>query len=93
MSGERPKGPVGTRKEVGDSASSRRHPPHVDENVEDAPIQERNPSGEKVAPLPANAHGTDKPDPHDQQEEAAVEEESMYEHRRDEDKDRPPSTR
>jgi hypothetical protein len=57
------KGPVGGRKEVGDRESSQRHPPHVDENMEDAPLQEEHPSPDDVAGLPATAHGTDKQTP------------------------------
>lgn len=80
--------PPGPRKEVGNSASSRKHPPHVTENVDDAQVQ-RGAEGEEIAPLPANAHGKDRSDMTDQME---IREGSAYENRPSEDKDTPPST-
>lgn len=88
-SGAEPKGPVGTRREVGDSRSSREHPPHVTENDEGAPVQEHLESPEDVPTLPANAQGADT-QPTDG---GAIDEESMYDRRPSEDKDRPPSSR
>lgn len=88
-SGAEPKGPVGTRREVGDSRSSREHPPHVTENDEGAPVQEHLESPEDVPTLPANAQGSDT-QPTDG---GAIDEESMYDRRPSEDKDRPPSSR
>jgi hypothetical protein len=78
-------GPVGSRKEIGDSASSRRDPPHVDENMEDAPLQEEHPSPEDVPTLPATAHGIDKQSTEEQAQ--PIDEESMYDRRPEEDKD------
>jgi hypothetical protein len=54
-----PKGPVGTRQEVGSKASSQRHPPHVTVNDEGAPVQQSTTSDDDVPALPANAHGKD----------------------------------
>jgi hypothetical protein len=83
-------GPVGGRKEIGDAESSRRDPPHVDENMEDAPLQEDHPSPNDVAALPATAHGRDEV-PADEQDQP-IDPESMYDNRPEEDKDRPPSS-
>jgi hypothetical protein len=77
-------GPVGSRKEVGDSESSQRHPPHVDENMEDAPLQEDHPSPEDVAGLPATAHGEDKQTVDEQTQ--PIDPASMYDRRPEEDK-------
>lgn len=78
-------GPVGSRKEVGDSESSSVHPPHVDENMEDAPLQDEHPSPDDVATLPATAHGEDKVSTEDQKQ--PIDPESMYDGRPEEDKD------
>jgi hypothetical protein len=78
-------GPVGSRKEVGDRASSQRHPPHVDENMEDAPLQEEHPSPDDVAGLPATAHGKDKQTADEQAQ--PIDPESMYDGRPEESKD------
>jgi hypothetical protein len=80
-----PSGPVGGRKEVGDSESSRRDPPHVDENTEDAPLQEEHPSPKKVPGLPATAHGEDKASTEEQNQ--PIDDESMYDRRPEESKD------
>lgn len=79
------------REERGGADGSGLHPPHRTENFEGAPIQEERASPREVEGLPANASG---------REEVSVEEgaqpidaESAYDRRRDEDKDRPPSTR
>lgn len=87
-SGAEPKGPVGTRHEVGDSRSSREHPPHVTENDDGAPVQEHLESPDDVPTLPANSQGSDT-QPADG---GAIDEESMYDRRPSEDKDRPPSS-
>jgi hypothetical protein len=77
-------GPVGGRKEVGDKESSQLHPPHVDENMEGAPLQDEHPSPDDVAGLPATAHGKDK---HSTEEMAQpIDEASMYDGRPEEDK-------
>lgn len=83
-------GPVGSRKEIGTAASSQKHPPHLDENMEDAPLQEEHPSPDDVAALPATAHGRDK-EPTTGQEQP-IDDESMYEHRPEEDKNWDPAT-
>lgn len=67
------------REEQGDAASSQKHPPHETAQDDDAPV------------LPANAQGTDTVPT--EEIEQPIREESMYDQRRDEDKDRPPSTR
>jgi hypothetical protein len=84
MSAKPQPGPVGGRKEMGDSASSRLHPPHVDENMEDAPLQEDHPSPEDVAGLPATAHGKDKQTAEEMTQ--PINPESMYDGRPEEDK-------
>jgi hypothetical protein len=83
-------GPVGGRKEIGDAKSSRRDPPHLDKNMEDAPLQDDHPSPEDVAALPATAHGHDEI-PAEEQSQPIVPE-SMYDNRPEEDKDDPPSS-
>lgn len=82
---EQSSGP-GTRREVGDAASSQAHPPHVTENDEGAPVQRSAPAPDDVAALPANAHGRDRVDAHE--EVPQVDDESMYDNRPGEDKDR-----
>ncbi|CAN5861986.1 hypothetical protein BH23GEM3_BH23GEM3_21170 [soil metagenome] len=83
-------GPVGSRKEIGTAASSQKHPPHVDENMEDAPLQEEHPSPNDVAGLPATAHGQDKETTTAQ--EQPIDHESMYDHRPEEHKNWAPKT-
>ncbi len=68
-------GPVGNREEKGDAESSNKHPPHVE-----------NTGGPK---LPANAHGVDKLTTEEQDQ--GIDDESMYDKRPSQDKDRPPS--
>ena len=77
------------RKEVGTAASSRLHPPHVDENAEDGPVQDEHDNPADIPTLPANASGSDKitTAEHDQ----PIDDESMYDRRRSQDKDQPPS--
>lgn len=77
----------GPRKEVGDAASSRRHPPHVSENAQGAPVQ-ADAEGEPIPTLPANAHGEDRTE---MTEQPATDPESMYDRRPGENKDTPPS--
>lgn len=89
MSPDAPKGPVGTRKEVGDAQSSHRHPPHVSENAEGAPLQDDTAAG-MVPTLPANASGEDKVSTEEHAQ--PIDDESMYDRRPSEDKDRPPSS-
>ena len=67
------------REEQGDAESSRKHPPHEVGQDDDAPV------------LPANAQGADKVS--SEEMDQPIREESMYDQRRDEDKERPPSTR
>lgn len=73
------------RQEVGGPTGNRRHPPHPTENDEEAD-PDRHP-GEPV--LPANASGADR-FPVEELEQP-IEEESMYDGRPSQDKDRPPS--
>ena len=86
---QHPGGDPGARKEVGTAASSRLHPPHVDENADDAPVQAGHGNPAEIPTLPANASGHDRVTTreHDQ----GIDEESMYDRRTSQDKDRPPS--
>ncbi|HEX8832431.1 MAG TPA: hypothetical protein VF705_14750 [Longimicrobium sp.] len=74
----------GPRKEVGTAADSQRHPPHVDVNADDAPVQDSTESPTDVPVLPANAGGTD----HGGTTTGTPDDESMYGGRPGEDKDR-----
>ena len=74
-------GAPGERHEVGSAASSRRDPPHVTENDE---------AGDVDAPaLPANASGRDEIS--SEEANVRIDEESAYDGRQSQDKDRPPS--
>jgi hypothetical protein len=77
------------RREAGSARDSQRHPPHVTENDEGAPLQDENESPSEVPALPANAAGADKLDTSEQAQE--IREESMYDQRPTQDKDHPPS--
>lgn len=77
------------RMEVEDPAEERRTP-HVTLNEKRAPRDHR-PTARGGPVLPANASGTDTV-PVDLQNEE-IDEESMYDRRPDQDKDRPPSQR
>lgn len=79
------------REERGSAADSRRHPPHPSESSEAGDVQSEEAAPNQVPVLPANAQGTDKVSGEDQDQ--PIDETSMYDGRRDEDKDRPPSTR
>jgi hypothetical protein len=85
MTMERDAGP-GPRKEIGDAASSRVHPPHVTENDRGAQFQEDTQATNEVPGLPANAHGQDRVPTGAGAE--YIDDESMYEKRPGEDKDR-----
>lgn len=87
----KPEAPEEAREEKGSAASSRRHPPHATDNSDQGRVQSEDDAPGDVPVLPANAQGTDKvsTEEHDQ----PIEETSMYDGRRDEDKDTPPSTR
>lgn len=84
-----PSGPAGQRQEVGDAQSSQRHTPHLTANDKGAPLQDDVQAPNDVPVLPANASGHDTT-PADQQQRA-VNDESMYEGRPTQDKDQPPS--
>jgi hypothetical protein len=79
------------RKEVGTAASSRLHPPHVDENAAGGPVQKEHGNPADIPTLPANASGADKitTKEHDQ----GIDDESMYDRRTTQDKNQPPSDR
>lgn len=79
------------REEKGTAASSQRYPPHPTESAEEGTVQGEDSARGEVPVLPPNAQGTDKvsTEEHDQ----PIQETSMYDGRRDEDKDTPPSTR
>ncbi len=74
----------GPRKDVGTAAGSQLHPPHVDVNADDAPLQESNTSPTDVPLSGANAHGTD----HGGTTTGTPDDESMYGGRPGENKDR-----
>lgn len=80
------------REEVGGNAGNQRHPPHVTENAEGAPVQREHPAPGEIEPLPANASGRERVDP---EEDGAqrIDPESAYEGRLDEDKEHPPTSR
>lgn len=80
-------GEEGERHEVGDAQSSQRHPPHVTANDEAAPAQAE--EGAEAPVLPANAAGRDAVGAEEQDFE--VDEESAYDRRPTQDKDRPAS--
>lgn len=75
-------GSPGDRYEVGDAHSSRRDPPHVTEN-------DREGEQGEAPSLPANASGQDAVPSREQDFE--VDEESAYDRRPTQDKDRPAS--
>lgn len=79
------------RVEVGDRASSARHTPHPTGTASDDSIQNDSGSVEEIPVLPANASGEDKVTTSEQDQ--PIDEESMYDRRPDQDKDRPPSRR
>ena len=74
-------GRPGDRHEVGSAASSRRDPPHATENDERA--------GADAPVLPANASGRDRIS--SEEANIPIDEESAYDGRESQDKDRPPS--
>jgi hypothetical protein len=78
-------GAPGPREERGTAAGSRRNPPHVTENDADAPVQDSIPAPDDVPVLPANAHGEDTVRSDALSE---IDDESMYDRRPGEDKDR-----
>lgn len=82
-------GPVGSRKEVGDSESSSEHPPRADVDEEGAASREEHPRAEDSS-LPATAHGEDKVSAEDQAQ--PIDPTSMYDNRPEEDKDWDPTT-
>ena len=77
---------AGPRPESGGRPESGRDAPHVTRNDADAPVQDSTPAPDDVAALPANAHGKDVVDAH--REVGEVDDESMYDGRPGEDKDR-----
>jgi hypothetical protein len=79
-------GTPGPRREVGDAAHSQMHPPHTDENSAGAPVQGSAAGPNEVPVLPANAHGRDKVSNDDQHKR--TDDESMYDRRPAEDKDK-----
>ena len=85
MTTERTAGP-GPRKEIGDAESSQLHPPHVTANDHGSQVQGSTQAPNTVPTMPANAHGKDVVD--SQNEVRQVDDESAYENRPGEDKDR-----
>jgi len=75
----------GPRKEVGDAASSSLHPPHTDVNSEGAPLQAETQAPNAVPASPANAHGEDRGAG---QGPGHIDDESAYDRRPGEHKDR-----
>ncbi len=86
MSGAERVGNPGPRDEHGSAAGSGVHPPHVTENDHGAQHQKSNTSPTEVPALPANSGGSDRQP--DAREQPPIDDESMYEHRPEEDKDR-----
>jgi hypothetical protein len=86
MTAHNPPGGPGPRDEQGDADSSRRHPPHADENARGAPLQASSQSPGEVPALPANASGSDRAEGGEQPHE--IDHGSMYDRRPEEDKDR-----
>lgn len=82
-------GGPGPRKDVGDATSSHKHPPHISENAEDAPIQQDN-AATKAPVIPPTAHGRDTVST-EELEDQQIREESMYGGRPSEDKDWDPT--
>jgi len=82
---ERSGGP-GPRKDAGDAESSRRQVPHVTENDRGAQFQAETQAPNDVPGLPANAHGHDAVDA--QNAVRRIDDESAYERRPGEHKDR-----
>lgn len=74
----------GPRKEVGDAESSRRDPPHTDVNAKGAPMQADVQAPNDVPTQGATAHGRDKGG----EGPGHIDDESAYERRPGEDKDR-----
>ena len=74
-------GRPGERHEVGTAASSRQNPPHQTESDRSAPAE--------GPTLPANAGGRDSMSSEEQNQ--PIDDESAYEGRESQDKDRPPS--
>lgn len=79
------------REEKGSAAGSRRHPPHVTENSEGGTVESEESAPGEVPILPANAEGSDTVST--EELDQGIDDTSMYDRRRDEDKDTPPSTR
>ncbi|HEX6925650.1 MAG TPA: hypothetical protein VF167_09470 [Longimicrobiaceae bacterium] len=83
-------GGPGQRHEVGDAATSRRDPPHVTESDESSPVRQDG-QADAAPVLPANAGGSDNIS--SEEHDLEIEEESAYDRRPTQDKDRPPSER
>jgi hypothetical protein len=79
----------GHREEKGGSTSNCKHPPHVTEGSEHASVQGK-PGGQGTPVLPANAQGTDRVSTGENAQ--AIDDESMYDRRPGEHKNRPPSS-
>lgn len=77
------------REEKGGSTSGEKRHPHVTEGSDEARVQ-GSARGESAPVLPANAQGTDQVSTDESAQ--PIDEESMYDRRPDEDKNRPPST-
>ena len=73
------------RVELGTQASSQRHPPHVTENDENAPVREDKAAAGDAPVLPANASGRDKVTAEEQSQ--PTDDESMYDNRPSTNKD------
>lgn len=84
-----PAGPNELRREVETGATAERHPPHVTDNADGAPVQKELPSPDAAPILPANAQGDDE-FPVEQRTQK-IDPASMYDRRPAEDKDTPPS--
>jgi hypothetical protein len=75
----------GPRPEQDDGETSPRHPPKLTPNDRGAPVQDSTQAPDDVPVLPANAHGQDVVNPN---VPGKIDDESMYDRRPGEDKDR-----
>jgi hypothetical protein len=79
----------GPRQERGSAEGSRRHPPHLETNTADAPVQRSAQAPNAVPTQAANAGGSDK-QPVEEAQKVKIDRASMYERRPEEHKDHHP---
>lgn len=87
---DRPSEDAGPGRREPESQSTPRDRPHATKNdLEGGEIQPEGSGGRPIPAMPANASGTDRVTTDDQDE--GIDPTSMYDRRRAEDKDQPPS--